>query len=266
MSFFKQRVKPAWRIFSSFTCAVRSKIVAQTVGRKPTKTCQIPELFQIVTDRIDANRGVFVEVGAYDGERFSNTSWLADNGWRGLYVEPSKQFSRLCRLRHCLNDVTVLNAAAGEKDTEATLMQIGSLSTMSMETFEEYDRIPWAKKQIQKECKEQKTQVHRLDSILQSHQIAKGFELLVVDVEGFEESVFAGFDLQTWQPNLVIVELCDVHPDFSDNQSLVESARRVREKILLAGYVEVFRDHINTVFQRYAVESAETEGRRSAAA
>ena len=138
MSFFKHRVKPAWRLISSISCALRSKAVAMTLRRKPSKTCQIPELHQIVTDRMDIDyNGVFVEVGAYDGERFSNTSWLADNGWQGLYVEPSKQFARLCRLRHCLNNVTVLNTAAGEAEAEATLMQIGSLSTMSSETFEE---------------------------------------------------------------------------------------------------------------------------------
>ncbi len=267
MSFFKTRVKPAWRTFSSLTCGVRSKIVAQTVGRKPSKTCQIPELLQIVNERFDTkHQGVFVEVGAYDGERFSNTSWLADNGWRGLYVEPSNRFSKLCQLRHCLNDVTVLNVAAGEEDAEATLMQIGSLSTMSTETFEEYDRIPWAKKQIEKECKEQKTQIQRLDSILETYGIANSFDMLVVDVEGFEESVFAGFDLSVWQPRLVIVELCDVHPDFSDNQALVESARRVREKILAAGYLEVYRDQINTVFERCAVESVLVDERRIAAA
>jgi hypothetical protein len=156
--------------------------------------------------------------------------------------------------------------AAGEEDAEATLMQIGSLSTMSEETFQEYDRIPWAKKQIQKECKQQQTQVHRLDSILKSNHVAPGFEILVVDVEGFEESVFAGFELQTWQPQLVIVELCDVHPDFSDNQTLVESARRVRAKILAAGYQEVYCDHINTVFERTAAGAAKAGNQHTAAA
>lgn len=50
-------------------------------------TCQIP-FFNSLSDlytfvfgyRTD---GLFVEVGAYDGESFSNTSGLADIGWKG---------------------------------------------------------------------------------------------------------------------------------------------------------------------------------------
>ena len=47
-----------------------------------------------------ASKGTFVEIGAYDGESFSNTSFLADLGWNGLYVEPVPKFAALCRARH----------------------------------------------------------------------------------------------------------------------------------------------------------------------
>ena len=90
--------------------------------------------------------------------------------------------------------------------------------------------------------------------------------MLVVDVEGFEESVFRGFDLGRWQPRLVIVELCDVHPDFADNTTLVESARRVRSTITAAGYVEVYRDQINTVFELCEAESRQTDRHSNKAA
>lgn len=224
MSAVKQSTKFALRVVGSLHHAVRGKLIGTSVGRRPSASCQIPGLQSIVDAQLgDRTHGRFVEVGAYDGERFSNTSWLADNGWRGLYIEPSRQYARLCRLRHCLNAVTVANLAAGAADATATLTQIGSLSTISHETLEEYDRIPWARKQIAKECRRQPTQIMSLDRILTEHQVPPGFELLVVDVEGFEESVFVGFDLARWQPTLVIVELCDVHPDFADNPALVVS-------------------------------------------
>lgn len=238
-----------WRMAASVSCAVGSKIAALTRGRGPSRSCQIPILEELVRAQFGKERrGVFVEVGAYDGERFSNTSWLADQGWRGVYVEPSRRYARLCRLRHLLNNVQVLNCAAGDSDSTAMLTQIGSLSTMSRETLAEYDRIPWARHQIAKECREQPTEVRTLDRILRDTGINRGFELLVVDVEGFEESVFSAFDLTTWCPQMVIVELCDVHPDFADNENLIGSARRVRERILAAGYVERYRDTINTIF------------------
>ncbi|MCA9089769.1 MAG: hypothetical protein KDA90_14190, partial [Planctomycetaceae bacterium] len=135
----------------SFWTAVRKKCKALVGTARPSRSCQIPGLKDIVQQHLPGiGKGVFVEVGAYDGERFSNTSWLADSGWQGIYVEPSPEFAQLCRIRHCLNNVQVVNSAAGETEGVATLMQIGALSTMSGETFEEYHNIPWARGQIKK--------------------------------------------------------------------------------------------------------------------
>ncbi len=267
MSKMKRVVKNVWRKACSLGFAVTCKTVALSRGRKPSRSCQIPGLDRIVGECNGiSDQPVFVEVGAYDGERFSNTSWLADNGWRGVYVEPSPEFSQLCRLRHCLNNVKVLNVAAGESTAEATLMQAGSLSTMSTDTFEEYSRIPWASQRIQRDCERQTTQIRTLNSILSESGCRPGFELLVVDVEGYEENVFKGFDLAAWQPRMVIVELCDAHPDFAENPVLVESARRVREVILSSGYREVYRDEINTVFElRQSVSVSSDKAMRRAA-
>src|SRR5262245_29035772 len=54
-----------------------------------SNSCQIPNLReQYESLGLSPHTGYFVEVGAFDGESFSNTSFLADQGWSGLYVEP----------------------------------------------------------------------------------------------------------------------------------------------------------------------------------
>jgi len=189
-------------------------------------------------------------VGAYDGEKFSNTSWLVDNGWQGLYIEPSKEFSRLCSLRHSLNNVRVVNCAAGTVSGEATLMQMGSLSTMNAETFTAYQDIPWARQQMDSKLEQHTISVEPLDALLESHSVPPGFDLLVVDVEGFEERVFRGFDVKRWKPRLMIVELCDDHIDLKNHTEVTNSAGWVRSHILSCNYVEVYRDSINTIFAR----------------
>jgi len=52
-----------------------------------------------------------------------------------------------------------------------------------------------------------------------------------VDREGYEENVFEGFDISYWRPKLLIVELHNDHPDIQQNRSLIESAKRVRDKL-----------------------------------
>ena len=245
----KKRLKLTIRTARAFLQAFAFRLTAALGRRGPSRSCQIPELQTILQSCLgDFKRGVFVEVGAYDGEKFSNTSWLADNGWRGIYVEPSPEFAGLCRRRHCLNNVEVVNSAAGESEGEAVLMQMGSLSTMSASTFDAYQHIPWAKNQMDSRLEQKTTRVQTLDSILEANSCPKGFDVLVVDVEGFEESVFRSFDLKRWRPRLMIVELCDVHEELNVTAELADSARRVRSRILAAGYQEVYRDHINTIF------------------
>jgi hypothetical protein len=50
-------------------------------------TCQIQNLSWIY-EMFFAHKkdGTFVEVGAFDGDYASNTSCLADMGWRGHYI------------------------------------------------------------------------------------------------------------------------------------------------------------------------------------
>ena len=87
-----------------------------------------------------------------------------------------------------------------------------------------------------------------------------GFDLLVIDVEGAERQVFAGFDLEKWMPKTLLVELEDEHPDFRDNQRVVRDAGMIRSRIEAAGYRDYFRDHINTLYVRNDVlENAKPE-------
>lgn len=71
-------------------------LLAQAPGDglyRPPINCQIPHCAAIFEELFGLKRdGFFVEAGAYDGESFSNTSFLADIGWRGVYVEPVVEF------------------------------------------------------------------------------------------------------------------------------------------------------------------------------
>jgi FkbM family methyltransferase len=148
------------------------------------------------------------------------------------------------------SDPEVLNCAAGEQAGKLTLNEIGSLSTLHEPTLEIYRSVEWSARLIAKHHSRIEIPVKPLDCILAEHNVQPGFDLMVVDVEGFEEQVFNGIDLDRWKPRLLIVELCDVHPDFAKNLAQAASARRVRNKICSNGYGEIYQDTINTVFLR----------------
>lgn len=213
-------------------------------------SCQIDQIGSIYERHFGRRRdGTFVEVGAFDGEANSNTSFLADLGWRGLYVEPVPEFAEACARRHAANPgVRVVNAAAGREPGQIEIRIGRALSTSVAEVADAYRDLDWAQGSLTD--RRITAEVRRLDDVLHQAGMAPGFELLVVDVEGAETAVFDGFDLADWRPGMLIVELADNHPDFVNLPTIAGPAARLRVRLRQAGYCEVHRDVINTVLVR----------------
>jgi FkbM family methyltransferase len=215
---------------------------------QPHPSCQIPGLAGILERQFGRKRdGSFVEVGAFDGETCSNTSFLADLGWRGLYIEPVPVFAAACRARHQRNArVAVVECAIGSPEEPVTLAVGHVLTTADPTMARAYGEIPWAQHLLT----DQKLVVprRRLDSVAAEAGFSQAPDLLVVDVEGAEEAVFDSFDLARWRPRVLIVELEDAHPSFQDYPEIVARARRLRARILGHGYAAAYQDEINTVF------------------
>lgn len=211
-------------------------------------TCQIPLLVDIYAKHFqELPKGTFVEVGAYDGESFSNTSCLADAGWTGVYVEPAHAYYLQCKARHQYNNVNVLNCSVGIEEKEIDLFVGAALSTTLEAQVQRYSEISWSRGVAfhKSTCRQV-----RLETILTDCKISPDFELLVVDVEGAEDAVIRSFDIAAWRPKMMIVELEDGHPSFANYKDHIDNHRNTREYILNAGYSEIYRDEINTVFIR----------------
>ena len=213
-----------------------------------SKTCQIPDLAEIYLSVFgQASEGSFCEVGGYDGESFSNTSCLADRGWKGFYIEPVPQFALACANRHANNDVLVAQCCAGEPGT-VTLHIGGYLTTTKLKHVEAYNRIDWAKGHHRGQTIE--VRQDRLDKLLIRAEFEPDFGVLVVDVEGSEPDVFKTIDLNVWKPKMLIVEIEDEHESFREYDHITGPCRQLREDIIGSGYRELLRDQINTIFLR----------------
>jgi FkbM family methyltransferase len=189
--------------------------------------------------------GCFVEVGAYDGETHSNTSCLADLGWRGLYIEPIKSAYETCVERHRRNaEVSVVNCAIGDREGALDFYVLGSASSSSLERVQSAE---WAPEELRRSiAREVQVPQQTLDKLLEQQAIPPGFDLLVIDVEGSEDSVLRGTNLELWRPRLVIAELSAVTMAEMDGATMRDALRPLAG----AGYRPVLTDNINTVFAR----------------
>lgn len=190
--------------------------------------------------------GTFVEVGAFDGYTWSNTWPLTEIGWKGIYFEPVDEFYNLCKNRYQNNPkIVVQQTAVAAYNGTIKLYLGGSMSTTYHQILQVWKFIPWVKALVNFN-RPIDVPVKTLNTLLEENRIEKEFDLLVIDVEGGETEVLAGFDIDIWKPKMVICEL-DIYGQavlISDN---VKSILGYMDK---HGYDILHQDAINTVFWR----------------
>ena len=162
-----------------------------------------------------------MEVGAFDGVRYSNTWGLIKDKWPAILIEPMLENVIRCLAEH-KNRPWVIVEPVACGDSEGNLQMF----------FErEGSRL----------AKEGETQISvpmtTLNAVLKRHDWQPDFDMLVVDVEGFEQSVLQGFDLEYYRPKLCIVESYGWQREFIHNWF---------DKL----YTIFYEDGLNTIFAR----------------
>jgi FkbM family methyltransferase len=139
--------------------------------------------------------GFFVEVGANDPVKFSQTWLLEQHGWRGALVEP---LSAKCdRLRAGRPGSHVLHVAVGapEDRGETTLHVTADDMFSSMEV----------RGQGPATTASETVRVITLDDALAELGWPE-LDFISIDVEGFELAVLRGFSLERVRPKLMLLE------------------------------------------------------------
>jgi FkbM family methyltransferase len=209
------------------------------------KSCQIPNLSFIYETLFGIeDSGTLVEVGAFDGLSFSNSVGLLNRGWTGLLVEPIPTFARKCRDRNIANPkVRVIEKAVSNELGLINIQVAGPMSSSSSELISEYERQEWSQNAVTSEVIQVETIT--LDELLKTEEIPQEFDLLIVDVEGYETKVFEEFSIEKWMPKVIIVELSDFHPSLNTHKF---EHFHLSNRIIYSGYSVVYKDAINTIF------------------
>ena len=105
----------------------------RTTSYRPFADCQVVGLEGLLSRVFGPSHisGSFVEFGGYDGHSHSNTCFLADLGWRGLYLEPVPAAVLQAIARHWINDVRVLRVAVGDLDGPTDVLELSLAKTLT---------------------------------------------------------------------------------------------------------------------------------------
>jgi FkbM family methyltransferase len=177
--------------------------------------------------------GYFVEVGAMEGVRFSNTFLFEKKGWKGICIEPHPDYFNL--LQKNRSKSIAVQAAAGGSDKDGVDFYTnyrGSMSTLdkNLEGFfkSHYGSFFGGFKTI-------KVSQVTLNSVFEKYKAPIDIDLLSIDTEGTEEDVLSGLDFNKYNPRVVIAEI-------SIRREPVE---RIMKQL---GYIECCTNPSNAIF------------------
>lgn len=159
---------------------------------------------RIFLDLKKPKNGFFIDVGAHDPTRFSNTYLLYRNGWRGINIDPMIAVSnRFQKIRS--RDINLpIGIAKMEGQRKFFFFDEPALNTGSVERAQEV--LSW-KNPKYKLIKEQMTDFHRLETIVAKYKSPLlEWDLLTVDAENLDEEVLLSNDWETARPTVVVVE------------------------------------------------------------
>ena len=149
--------------------------------------------------------GFYVDVGAHDPYRFSNTYLLYKAGWRGINIEANPEcFSNIKKVRS--RDINV-NAAVSDTSKMVSFSCDGPRSGIKDENYHFNER---EKEVIQLETK-------TLSAILDEHLLeSQDIDFLSIDCEGHDFAVLKSNDWTKYRPYLILIEEHEL--DFSSDQ------------------------------------------------
>jgi len=144
------------------------------------------------------DKGVYVDVGAYDPIEKSTTNIFYQRGWSGINIdlcEENIQKFNVSRPR----DTNICAAIGSHNGLEEYYVQPGTTrSTKLKELGDSY-----ARRGLDVRTKEQS--VTTLTEILKQHGV-KDIDFLSIDVEGAEKDVLSGLDFNYCMPTIIFAE------------------------------------------------------------
>ncbi|MBN1304026.1 MAG: FkbM family methyltransferase [Anaerolineales bacterium] len=152
--------------------------------------------------------GIFIEVGALDGIRFSNTFYFEREGWTGVCVEPHPDYFLLLQKNRpgsfCVelaasNRIGKLDFYAASHGDFSTLLEENTRDEMLSRKMAGYKRIP--------------VSISTLNLILEGAGMVPPIDIVSIDVEGAELDVLDGFNLSYYKPEVLIIEANDEFAD-----------------------------------------------------
>lgn len=162
--------------------------------------------------------GVFVDVGAASPDYLSVSSRFRERGWRVIAIEANPEFCKL----HREKGYEIYEFACGVQDQDNADFQVVNTTgerylggKVSYEQFSSLKIKPeYAQMKRDLDITNIKVSLRTLNTILREHAKVEQFDILSIDVEGWELEVLQGLDLVKYAPKVIVIENLFSNPGY----------------------------------------------------
>jgi FkbM family methyltransferase len=154
------------------------------------------------------NNGVFIDIGAYDGKRLSNTYFFEKSrNWEGICFEPNPRvFKELIKNRDCI----CINGAVSEKEGELDFLDLEGVETLGglVSKFDKrhLERIDTDFEKYEGKSRQIiKVKCYNINKVLKESNY-KVIDYCSIDTEGGELDIVKSIDLSKFKVKVFSVE------------------------------------------------------------
>lgn len=194
---------------------LRQRLEDRLCPRSKRKSFSLDRLDSKIEKHLRFRRGFFVEAGANDGIRQSNTLYFEKYlGWRGLLIEPVPELASRCRANRpaCrVENCALVSSAFGETEIEVCYCDLMTVVTGGMEDpAAEARHLDLGQQFLKKgdSSRTLKVPAKTLSRVLDENGIDH-VDLLSLDVEGYESEALKGIDFRRHKPQFMLIEVRD---------------------------------------------------------
>jgi FkbM family methyltransferase len=192
----------------------------------------------------------YLDIGANDPKRISNTYNFYLNGSSGVLIEPNPFLFK--KLKNCRSRDVVINCGIGLKEEKKANFYLFSDSANGLSTFSEKEARYWSEIGMKGRGKIQFDQIIEVDLVPINDVIENYFEKLnkrinfiSIDVEGLDFEIVKSIDIEKFKPDIFCLETLM----YDENQKEIKNIELI--KYLEDNGYEMYADtRINSIFCR----------------
>jgi FkbM family methyltransferase len=205
--------------------------ISENRGTNSFAQCGEDLLVVDILKRLKIQLPFYVDIGAYDPKKLSNTYLLYRNGGRGICVDANpvlcKKIKKV-RSRDNVLNVGVVGKISHKKELDFFLMHPPKLSSFSKSLIETYD--PKGVNLVKKI----KVEIKQINDILKLAK--KNIDFLSIDVEGMDLELLTKINFKKFKPKIICVE------------SSVIGTDKIQKFVYRKGYFLCAKTPLNVIF------------------